>query len=277
MSKLKNITITICLLGFSLISLQAYAQKSIELAYKLKKDQVFQITMETQQTIHMEMMGQEVEINQDIKLFQEAEVLDVDQEGNHTLSFRFRRIILDQDAMGMQVRFDSDNIEEADSPMAQQLAASMGEVIDKSVISTIDRLGNSLATNVDEVLPNGAISGAETGMMAVFPDRDVKIGDRWEVETRIDAVSDMAFINTFTLDDIKEQQAYISFEGNVSGSHVEGHAAKVDGSTSGSLIADINTGWTLSATIRQNMQMEVVENGVSMPMRMISLIEMRSE
>lgn len=267
----------IYLIGISLISLQAFAQKSVELVYNLEKDQVFQITMETRQTIHMEMMGQEIEINQDITLFQEAEVREVDQEGNYTLSFSFRRIILDQDAMGMQVLFDSDNIEEADNPLAQQLAASMGEVIDKSVISIIDRYGNSLSTNVDEVLPSGAISGAETGMMAIFPARNLKVGDSWEVETRMDALSDMAFTNTFTLDDIKGQQAFISFEGKVSGSHVEGQAAEVNGSTSGSLIADIKTGWTQSATIRQDMLMEVEENGVTMPMRMSSLIEMRSE
>ncbi len=277
MKHIKNIPFIPLLLAFTLLSLQTVAQKSIELAYKLKKDQVFNITMETSQTIHMEMMGQEMTINQDIKLFQKAEVLEVDADGNHTLSFSFRRIILDQDAMGMQVRFDSDNIEGADNPMAQQMAATMGQVIDKSVISTIDRFGNSLSTNVDEVLPNGAISGAETGMMAIFPGRSVKPGDSWEVETKMDMQSDMAFINTFTLDEIKNQKAYISFEGKVSGSQVEGKTAEVDGSTTGQLIADLETGWTQSATIRQDMVMEVEENGHTMPMRMSSLIEMRSE
>ncbi len=261
-----------------LISSTVTAQKSLDLSYNLKPGQQFSITTNTQQTIQMEMMGQTMLIKQNIDNFQDVVVKEVNADGHITLEYTYKRIKLNQDAMGMEITFDSDNMEEADNPMVQQMAASMNKVIGKSIQTTIDQFGNPLSNNISDVMPeNSNVQGAETGMMTIFAGHPVKVGDSWEVETSVDINSDMLIKSTYKLDEIKGKTAKISFTGLVSGSEIDGNAAEVDGEMTGIIELDIATGWTKSATIRQSMTMLMEEEGMSTPMTVSSVTELTSK
>lgn len=277
-------TLKIVLLHLHLIAVlllfnsSATAQKSLDLSYNLKTGQEFSLTINTNQTIQMEMMGQTMLIKQDIDNYQDVVVKEVKADGQITLEYTYKRIKLHQDAMGMEITFDSDNMEEADNPMVQQVAASMNKVIGKAIQTTIDRFGNPLSNNISDVMPeNSSVQGAETGMMTIFAGHPVQVGDSWEVETAVDMNSDMLIKSTYKLDEIKGKSARISFNGLVTGSEIGGNTAEVDGEITGIIELDIATGWTKSATIRQSMTMLMQEEGMSMPMTMSSVTELTSK
>jgi hypothetical protein len=267
------------LIAFILLtSSSVMAQKSLDLSYNLKSGQEYSLTINTNQTIQMEMMGQTMLIKQNIDNYQDVVVKEVNADGHITLEYTYKRIKLHQDAMGMDITFDSDNMEEADNPMVQQVAASMNSVIGKTILTTIDRYGNPLSNNISDVMPeNSSVQGAESGMMTIFAGHPVQVGDSWEVETAVDMNSDMLIKSTYKLDEIKGKSARISFNGLVTGSEIGGNTAKVDGEITGMIELDIATGWTRSATIRQSMTMLMQEEGMSMPMTMSSVTELTSK
>lgn len=261
-----------------LISSSISAQKSLDLSYKLQSGQEFSIVTNTQQTIQMEMMGQNMLIKQNIDNYQDVVVKEVNTDGHITLEYTYKRIKLNQDAMGMEITFDSDNMEESENPMVQQMATSMNKVIGTSVQSTIDHFGNPLSNNISEVMPENAnVQGAETGMLTIFAGRPVKVGESWEVESLVEVNSDMKIKSTYKLDEIKGKTAKISFTGQVSGTEIGGSSAEVEGEMSGVLELDIATGWTKSATIRQSMSMMMEEQGMSTPMTVSSVTELTSK
>ncbi len=265
--KIKFLLLAIFMIAGSL----TFAQKSIQLSYKLESGQQHELLIHTQQNIQMEMMGQEMEIVQDISTFQDVVVKEVDGDGNHTLQYTYTRIKLDQSAMGMDISFDSDTAEDDANPIVQQIAASMKQVIGKTIQITIDKLGNQLGNNISEVMTGEtSVQGAETGMMTIFPEKKIKKGDTWEVDNPVEVNSDIVIRNTYTLNEIKDNQAHISFTGVVSGSKISGTDAKVEGAVEGTAVVDIATGWTQSASIQQNMTMVMEEQGVTMPMKMRS-------
>jgi len=260
-----------------LISSSISAQKSLDLSYKMKPGQEFSIVTNTNQTIQMEMMGQSMLIKQNIDNYQDVVVKEVNADGHIILEYTYKRIKLNQDAMGMEITFDSDNMDESENPMVQQMAASMNKVIGKSVQTTIDRFGNPLSNNISEVMPeNASVQGAETGMMTIFAGHPIKVGESWEVETLVEINSDMKIKSTYKLDEIKGESAKISFTGLVSGTEIGGNTAEVDGEITGIIELDIATGWTKSATIRQSMSMLMQEEDMSTPMTVSSVTELTS-
>jgi hypothetical protein len=265
------------LLVCSVIVQNAYAQQAVNLEYKLSPGTIYQLKVNTDQSITMDLMGQDMIINQLIEVYQDVEVLDVDAEGTHVLEYTYKRIKLNQDAMGMEVAFDSDNIEETDDMVLKQLAITLGDVVGKSVKTTIGRLGNPIQSVLDEMFPeNTNVSGAESGLLSVFPENPVTIGDSWVVDVEIDVTMGFKVKTTFTLSEINGNNAIIILKGTVESTIQEEKTINIEGDISGKLTVDIATGWTKSASYMQNMYMEMEEEGVRMPMKLNSVTEMTS-
>ncbi len=252
--------------------------QSIQLSYNLSSGKIYQLKSNTEQTISMDIMGQEMVINQQIEVFQDVEVKNIDNEGNHTLDYTYIRVRLNQNAMGMEVKYDSDNQSESDDPMVQQLSNAMKDVVGRSVKVVFNRLGHPISSDMDDFFPeNVNVSGAESGMLSIYPDKEIQVGDSWEVEVDVDMAMDIKVGTTFTLNEIKGNDAIISFEGNVENIIDQETKAHIDGQINGKLIVDITSGWTKSATYNQHMTMDMEEDGVRMPMQLNSVTTMISD
>jgi hypothetical protein len=260
-----------------LIVQQAVSQSAVNLMYKLPQGKVYELKVNTDQTITMDLMGQDMVINQLIEVYQDVEVLQVDLDGNHTMGYTYNRVKLNQNAMGMEVVYDSDEEVETDDMMVQQLVAALGDVVGSTVTTTIGRLGNPVKSALDEYLPKGAnVSGAESGLLSIFPEMPVSVGDTWEVEIEIDVTVGFKVKTTFTLSEINGNDAIILIEGLVENTIHEDSTMYIEGDIAGKLTVDIPTGWTKSASYRQNMYMEMEEEGVRMPMKFVSVTELSS-
>jgi len=275
MKTLKN---SVILFLFATVALAFMPAKSHLFLYKLEKGTKSQLEIKTTQNISMTMSGQSVNIKQEVTLNQSVEVSNVDEAGNTDLSIVYDRIRFKQNAMGMEVEWDSENPEASEgNMMTQQIAGQLNKALDKTITATIDPLGNPVQNNSSEVLGESNVSGFETGMLVIFPDHEVAEGDTWEVVTQPDPSNDFTITAVYKLDEYKGKASSISFEGTVSGTEMNGAPAKLSGTISGKATIDNKTGWLINSTSMQTLEMEMEQQGQTMPMKMTSYTELTAK
>ena len=268
----------IALVAVVIASLAFMPKKSIQLKYNFNQGETYTLEINTTQNIAMNMAGQSMVLKQNITLNQTAEILNISEEGNIEFEIAYDRIRFDQNAMGMEITWDSENPEASkDNMMAQQIAAQFEKALDKKINSTIDQYGNPVKNNSAEIMGNTSVSGFEMGMLVVFPDHEISVGESWDVTTQPDPNSDFTVISTYTLTKIKGRTASISYEGTITGTEMNGNEAKLSGTITGKADVSTKTGWLQSATTMQNLEMEMQQQGQTVPMSLSSVIELKSE
>lgn len=264
------------LIGFlTFISLASFGSKEHNLAYKLEKGKKYQLEISNKQTISMSMMGQQMSLNQNSILNQEVVIADL-SDNNYTMELSFKRVQFTQNAMGMEMKWDSDN-PATDNPMSQQLGETLGKSIGTTITTIIDHRGMPISNNKSEVLGNNTVSGFESGMMVVYAGKSVKVGDSWEVSLQPDPGSDFVIQSTYTLDEVKGKTAIISYSGTITGTQVMGESANVSGTISGKFQVETATGWVQSASVNQNLEMEMEQEGMKIPMKVSSFMEITTK
>lgn len=259
-----------------LSSIQAFSAKEVDLSYKLEKGKKYAMEINNRQTISMNMMGQSMNLTQNIVINQEILVADK-IEDSYTLELNYKRIRFNQNAMGMEIQWDSDKPAPED-PISQQVAASLGKTIGTTVTAIIDLRGQPLSNNRSEVITEASnVSGFESGMMIVYAGKKVSAGETWQVSLKPDPNSDFVITSDYTLDEIKGKNAHISFSGIITGTQLMGEKAEISGTISGKTIVELASGWIVSASINQAMEMEMEQQGTTIPMQMNSFIEMNSK
>ena len=268
----------IALVAVVIASLAFMPKKSIQLKYNFNQGETYTLEIKTTQNIAMNMAGQSMVLKQNITLNQTAEILNISEEGNIEFEIAYDRIRFDQNAMGMEITWDSENPEASkDNMMAQQIATQFEKALDKKINSTIDQYGNPVKNNSAEIMGNTSVSGFEMGMLVVFPDHEISVGESWDVTTQPDPNSDFTVISTYTLTKIKGRTASISYEGTITGTEMNGNEAKLSGTITGKADVSTKTGWLQSATTMQNLEMEMQQQGQTVPMSLSSVIELKSE
>jgi hypothetical protein len=266
--------LTVVIIGFS--SLTPPAAKSYLFKYNLTKGIAFKLLIDSKQTINLEMNGQKVAMNQTISINQSISVMDVDAINNSTLDITYDRIQFKQNAMGMDMNWDSESKDASTNPMAQQLETVFRKSIGAKTTLLIDQYGKAISNNVQTVLKDNAnISGFESGMMVVFPDREVTVGESWESTYAPDPNSDLTITSKYTLIEVKKDIATISFEGTMKGTKLKGNATKIEGTMSGKSLVNKSNGWIISSSINQNLKAEMEQQGMTIPMQISSYIDIR--
>ncbi|MDO8896689.1 MAG: DUF6263 family protein [Bacteroidales bacterium] len=272
----KQNLISVIAIVMLLSSIQVFSAKEVDLSYKLEKGKKYAMEINNRQTISMNMMGQSMNLTQNIVINQEILVADK-IEDSYTLELNYKRIRFNQNAMGMEIQWDSDKPATED-PISQQVAASLGKAIGTTVTAIIDLRGQPLSNNRSEVITEASnVSGFESGMMIVYAGKKVSVGETWQVSLKPDPNSDFVITSDYTLDEIKGKNAHISFSGNITGTQLMGEKAEISGTLSGKTIVELASGWIVSASINQVMEMEMEQQGTTIPMQMNSFIEMNSK
>lgn len=254
-----------------------HAQKSVTLSYKLSKGQQYNLAIKNNQTISMDMMGQSMTLKQLSETVQEIIVVGIDEQENIKLDLTYRKMKLNQNAMGMEINYDSEKPEASNNPMVQQVTSTLNEIIGKTASLEIDRYGNAIRNNISEMLDNNQnFAGFETGMLNVYTEKPVSSGDTWIVTMKPDPQSDFLINLTYKLKELKGKTAIVSFDGTISGTEMRGQKAVLKGTMTGNSKVDVVTGWVMSSTISQAIEMEMEQEGMKIPMKMNSVIEMKT-
>ncbi len=120
----------IALTALVITSLAFMPKKSIQLKYNFDQGDKYNLEIKTTQNIAMNMSGQSMVLKQNILLNQTAEILNISEEGNIEFEIAYDRIRFDQNAMGMEISWDSENPEATkDNMMVQQIAGQFQKAL----------------------------------------------------------------------------------------------------------------------------------------------------
>ncbi len=265
------------LLFLLLIANTQFAQKEIRLAYQLEQGQHFEMAITNNQTISMTMAGQTMMLQQQVEMTQTADVTEVSTDKKQmSLDFTYTAIRLKQNAMGMETVWDSRKPEQS-SPMGKQIGEALGKSLNNPIHIVIDPIGNPIRLEKTSGSDKINLSGMETGMMVVFPENELKSGDSWQTKVQPDPSSDFTLESTYVIESISGRKANISFNGTISGTNMMGEKAIVSGTITGKSEVNLQTGWVLSSSVNQKLEMEMEQQGTRIPMQLNSFIELKTK
>jgi len=267
---------------FSMIWLIAnitFAQKSIRLAYQLEQGQHFEMLIKNNQTISMSMAGQTMVLQQQVEMTQTADVTEVSADKQQmAMDLTYTAIRLKQNAMGMETVWDSKKPDDNSNPIGKQIGEALGKSLNKPIHIVIDPVGKPMS--LDKGSENSQkvnLSGLETGMMVVFPEHELQLNESWQTKIQPDPSSDFTIESTYVLESISGKKATISFNGTISGTKMMGEKALVSGTITGKSEVNLQTGWTLSSSVNQKLEMEMEQQGMQIPMQLSSFIELTTK
>lgn len=142
-----------------------------------------------------------------------------------------------------------------------------------------------MKTMLQQSYGDKAFKGNIEMVTAVLPDKPVKKGEKWTVETKLESGMLATVVSTYELNDIRDNQCIIQGKSTIAttdkDAYIEsnGMPMKFDlnGTMTSQLTIDKATGWIVEATINQDIQGDVyikespqMPNGMKIPMTMVS-------
>lgn len=294
------------LLGLSILAFAfAPTSKKIDLKFNLEKGKTYtQNTMMktvTKQTI----AGAEQIINQSAGTITKIELKETGADANtYTLWYDNISMGIDQGG-GIKQEFNSDTTTlETVDPMSKIFSSLTGKKFDANINST----GKIVEVKgLEEIITNATSSmGEQAGIIAeqmsagfgdsglaknmemltaIMPGESVKVGSTWTNQQFTSTGLPLIVANTFTLKSVENGIAVIDVKANITvdpdaaSTEIQGMKAAyfMEGSRTGTIQLEVNTGWANSAEINDKIVGSItIEANAQMPDGMTIPIEMDS-
>ncbi|MDR0829427.1 MAG: DUF6263 family protein [Prevotellaceae bacterium] len=280
----------------AVLTMNCFAQKTVELRYNLQKGQTYTQEMDMKMNVKMEVQG--MKIDTDVPFFAKIsyKVLAAENK-NFTLETAYDVMRMKMNVMGQDIGFDSENPND-NSPLAM-LAGMVG----KKFTMTLDELGNvvniegldklfesmfegknfteeqlnQMKATVSSIFSEEKIKENFSSGSIIFPKEAVKKGFEWTTVTtqQVQGIN-MVTNNSFVVDKLSGTQAFIN---SVSSYTLDGGITENDQNTkfalenskmSATYIVDLKTGWTVETKSNMWLLMKITVNqaGVEMTMPM---------
>jgi hypothetical protein len=242
----------------------------IELKLNLTKGKKYDMRMTMQSNGEMNMMGQQVTTTTDMNMGMDYEVMDINPAGNFVVRSTYRSIKMSGETMGMKYEYDSET-GKATGMQAEEMSKSMKKMIGQYTEMEMDKSGKIIKTTNSPGLDEGGKGknkgGLENMNYTIFPDKKVKPGDTWESNIE-QAMESMSIIvkSTYTLVAVKDGVAEISMDGTLA--LKEGSKGNLSGTQKGTSKIEVATGMSKEVTINQDLDMELDDMGMKMPMKL---------
>ena len=250
---------TLLLAGCCIFTVNTNAQTSGKLL--LVKGQKIQIDNNIKSVINQEMMGQAIEIIIDANMIHQLEVKDK-KTGSYMLSSTLTKLTTNGNAMGQEIKFDSDKKADIESEtgkaLKDQLNVNKEVEIDENAhvingikkdvkaaggVQLMDMVNNITGGNADE--SNGASAAFE-----ILP-AGKKIGDSWTDSTITD---ELKTYRSYTLKQLTGNDATITLNGKqITKKKIEQQGMEInvnmEGKLSGEELVDISSGLVKNRTL----------------------------
>jgi hypothetical protein len=297
------IALTLLVLG----GCQQASKEKITLALNLEEGKVYTLTVDMDQDISQEPMGNKIDMKQKMKMGFSFAVKKVDTNGNAVIDVTFDSIYFSQDGPLGHIVYDSED-EYGEVPLpAKGFAALVGEGFTMELtpagfiedVQGVDLMLEHIMERID--LPFGgqleqvkeqmkrsfgdeAMLSQMENMMSIFPEEPVGIGDTWSRRFVMSGMMPMAMNNKWKLKDRRNGRAIIEvksdIEPNEAATALETAVGKMkyslSGSQQGTLELDEATGWTIQAVLNQEMEGKIEMGRISWPIKAKSFITMVS-
>jgi len=248
------------------LSLSLMAQKKVELKYNLEAGAKYAYDIATEQDIAFEASGQTMVMNSKIGFEMTGDVED-NTTDNIVVKTVIDRVTMTQSIFGMEIKYDSDDKEASQNPMAAHIAETFNELIGSSYTMTMDDKGNVTNMDMAELTDNDdfAQNLSSGSNYAIYPDGKVGVGDSWEKDIEPLETSDMKYHIKYTVQKITKKETTLKVEGTISANNVEEQEINLEGTQSGTMIVDTESGWLIQSTIDQEITLDIEQGGQKFP------------
>jgi hypothetical protein len=250
--------------------------EKIALKLNLKPGDKVKMTADIDMKMNVKPPGQGAQkVNMAMGFGMSFDVLDVDQEGVHTIKATYDRVRMNVSGAGQSMAYDSDNPSGASNPGLKMLGAMVGSSLTMKVTpegKTLEVTGvDEMVEKMSEDAPPGAQANLEQQaesitqsfdqMVAALPKDPVDIRDKWtgSMQMATDPNMPMKVDATYTLYDRKDGKAIIKIDGKMTSTK------GISGTMQGTMRINEETGWTEGGEM--NMEMEGKVQGVEMDMQ----------
>ncbi len=278
MEKQKRFFTTLMLMLLSGLLTGLYAQKHIELKYKVNKGDVYQYNMNIDQDIVFDAGGQTMALDQLMDFRMTSKVTDK-AEDDFTVTSAIDAIKMTQGIFGMQITYDSEDPTSLENPMVAKIAETLSELIGAEYTMVMDNKGHvkeidASAFSQNDDIANNISSGSN---YAVYPEGKIGIGDTWDGDVTPLENSDMKVNMSYTLLKVSGKQATIGLNGTIKANNMDGDEMRLDGTLSGEMTVSTQTGWLIKSVIDQEIELDLEQNGQTFPATISGTITTTSE
>lgn len=273
---------------------QAVQAKKVLLRFNLQKGAIYTMTMDMTTGVDQAVMGQNVKIDQKMKLIFNWKVLDVTPEKHFLIDYSIEKISLDMNANGQNIALDSDKPDQnglgndvfknLKDLKFQAEMTDMGKVVK---ISGIENLASAIGGN-QALAQSLQMFSSEQNMESFFgqtfnyfPEKEVGKGDKWTASVNMASMMNMAINMDFEVADIKDDQVLLNVNSvTKADTQVEQQGMKIqvklDGTQTGTMTINPKDGWLDQSNLNQqfviNMKLKNPQSGEDMeiPMKMNS-------
>jgi predicted secreted protein len=267
--RVKIFTTIIC----GLISISAFAQKTYVLRQNYPTGYRYDFSITSDQIINQKIGGQDVHLTQNIGTDYTFDITE-GHSGEKDVKVTYSKIFMKSVGMGNTMIFNSDDQDSTKkNPFSGLKGASFYMIVTpngaiKSVAGIdimLNKMAAKMTTDTSQVKQiKDALSkqfSAEVvkqtmeSSFKIYPDRAVKIGDSWTVDTKMQMSMPIETITQYTLKEVKDGIAILSVKGTlVSKGNFEAMGNKMEtdlkGTNSGETSLDIKTGIVLNSHLR---------------------------
>ncbi len=242
------------------------AQKKVELKYNLTTGDQYTYNIETDQDISFEASGQTMVMNSKIGFEMTGTVKD-NASDNIVVKTVIERVTMTQSIFGMEIKYDSKDPASTENPMVAKIAEAFSDLIGSSYTMTMDDKGNVKEIDMKELTDNDDLAQnlSSGSNYAIYPDGKVAVGDSWEKDIEPLETSDMKYHIKYTVLKIGKKETTLGVEGSITANSIDDAEVNLEGTQTGEMIVNTQTGWLISSTIDQELTLDIEQAGQKFP------------
>lgn len=269
----------------------AGSDEKVTLALDVQKGQTFKLAMKMDQEVKTTIMGMNNDAHQIMDFYVQYDVIGPKEEGTEMkVTYNRVRYKMESAIMGTMIDFDSDDPEGGGgNPLMASMGDAFKEMVGKSFNIVMSKQGQITDVSGTEVLFEGVGDGVPNtmqgenlektiqGMMAIFPETQVGVGDTWGAKNDIAGDFPMTMTTTYKVEGIDATTVYLNVDGEIEADEIsmdeggEG-SIEIEGSQGGIMEVDRMTGMILKAELTQDIKGEVEAGPMKTPIEVESTI-----
>jgi len=254
--KKRNIAFILLAL-FGLAATSFMAATGVTLRLQPKQGTTYTVNIKANMMTMMEVQGQTMNMGQNMETRQTFTATKV-TENQSTFEAQIEAIKMTLSQMGMSFTYDSEHPENT-SPMLADQTKQIEQELKKIYTITYDALGIQQIDTVEST------ANQLESIIIELPENEVKVGSTW-TSTKSMASSGIDFNVdiTYTVTAISKKSVDLTYTGSINSESDE-----VSGTYNGTASISTETGLITKNTQKQNISMNITQQGMSIPMTVV--------